>query len=229
MTNLIDDIGNEQSRYCYPNTDILINKKDIKDPILLESVERIITAYKLAILNSGDYSNINQTWNYDHFMSIHKFLFDELYDFAGEVRRENMFKSIWFIPTVNASIMLTEMYEQVFKNYDSDLAVECMKISKYKTREELIKEIADRFLDLNVIHIFREGNGRTTREFLREYVEEVSKKTNLNYEIDYKLMTDDIKAKYLEASIKDNNALAYDVFDSIIVKKEYENEKGFSK
>lgn len=218
MTNLIDDIGNEQSRYCYPNTDILINKKDIKDPILLESVERIITAYKLAILNSGDYSNINQTWNYDHFMSIHKFLFDELYDFAGEVRRENMFKSIWFIPTVNASIMLTETLEKMKK-----------KISKYKTREELIKEIADRFLDLNVIHIFREGNGRTTREFLREYVEEVSKKTNLNYEIDYKLMTDDIKAKYLEASIKDNNALAYDVFDSIIVKKEYENEKGFSK
>lgn len=218
MTNLIDDIGNEQSRYCYPNTDILINKKDIKDPILLESVERIITAYKLAILNSGDYSNINQTWNYDHFMSIHKFLFDELYDFAGEVRRENMFKSIWFIPTVNASIMLTETLEKMKK-----------KISKYKTREELIKEIADRFLDLNVIHIFREGNGRTTREFLREYVEEVSKKTNLNYEIDYKLMTDDIKAKYLEASIKDNNALAYDVFDSIIVKKEYDNEKGFSK
>ncbi len=218
MTNLIDDIGNEQSRYCYPNTDILINKKDIKDPILLESVERIIIAYKLAILNSGDYSNINQTWNYDHFMSIHKFLFDELYDFAGEVRRENMFKSIWFIPTVNASIMLTETLEKMKK-----------KISKYKTREELIKEIADRFLDLNVIHIFREGNGRTTREFLREYVEEVSKKTNLNYEIDYKLMTDDIKAKYLEASIKDNNALAYDVFDSIIVKKEYENEKGFSK
>ena len=218
MTNLIDDIGNEQSRYCYPNTDILINKKDIKDPILLESVERIITAYKLAILNSGDYSNINQTWNYDHFMSIHKFLFDELYDFAGEVRRENMFKSIWFIPTVNASIMLTETLEKMKK-----------KISKYKTREELIKEIADRFLDLNVIHIFREENGRTTREFLREYVEEVSKKTNLNYEIDYKLMTDDIKAKYLEASIKDNNALAYDVFDSIIVKKEYENEKGFSK
>lgn len=215
MTNLIDDIGNEQSIYCYSGTDILINKKDIKDPVLLEKVERIITAYKLAILNSGDYSNISHTWDFNHFMSIHKFLFDELYDFAGVVRKEEINKGTWFIPIGNMSIELNKVLNRMSK-----------KISQYKTKEELVKEVADRFLDINIIHIFREGNGRTTREFLREYVEEVSNRTNLNYEIDYKLMTDDIKEKYLIASIRDNNALAYEVFDSIIVEKELKNEKG---
>ena len=215
MTNMIDEIGNEQSRYCYPGTDILINKKGIKDPELLESIEIIITAYKLAILNSGDYSNIKQTWDFNHFMSIHKFLFDDLYDFAGVVRKEHINKGGWFIPIENMSIELNKVLDRLYR-----------KMDKYKSREELIKEIADRFLDINIIHIFREGNGRTTREFLREYVEEVSKRTNLNYEIDYKLMTDDIKQKYLIASMRDNSDLAFEVFDSIVKEKELKHEKG---
>ena len=54
MTNLIDNIGNEQSGYCYPNTDVLVNKKGIMDAEELENEEKILTVYKLAILNSGD-------------------------------------------------------------------------------------------------------------------------------------------------------------------------------
>ena len=87
MTNMIDEIGNDQSRYCYPNTEVLINKKDIKDAALLENEEKVLTAYKLAVLNSGDYSNISQTWDANHYLSIHNFLFEELYDFAGQYRR----------------------------------------------------------------------------------------------------------------------------------------------
>lgn len=215
MTNLIDNIGNEQSGYCYPNTDVLVNKKGIMDADELENEEKILTVYKLAILNSGDYSSINMGFDVNHYLSIHKFLFDELYEFAGQYRTENIKKGKWFC---DIQFMSTNLNETL-RDMNS-------KIKLVNSRDRLVLFLAKYFLDLNIIHPFREGNGRTLREYLREYVEYINIKNGFNFELDYKLMTDDIKEKYLEGSIMDDRKIMMEVFDSLIKEKEYENEKG---
>lgn len=214
MTNMIDEIGKSQSKNCYEGTDVLKNKKGITDQSVLDRTERILTAYKLAILASGDYSHIEQTWDYNHYMSIHKFLFDELYDFAGKERDEDTAKSHYFCLSNYIGEKLTEWLEIMDYN-----------INKIINRNRLIKSLGRSFIELNEIHPFREGNGRTLREFLREYVERVDEVNNLNYELDYKLMTEELKNKYLYASVNRNIGLMEDVFDNLVVEKEYKNEK----
>lgn len=218
MTNMIDEIGSEQSINCYPGTDVLKNKRDIRDLEELESEEKILTAYKLAILNSGDYSGIQQTWDDKHYLSIHKFLFEELYEFAGKTRNENISKSILFCD-----------YRFINKELKDWLEILDYNINKIVNRKLLIKSLGRSFIELNKIHPFREGNGRTLREFLREYVERVDKVNNLNYELNYKLVTDALRDKYLYASIHSDVEQMEKVFDSLIIEKEYEDEKGTHK
>lgn len=217
MTNMIDQIGDEQSRYCYPGTDILVNKKDIKNIDELEKEEKVLTAYKLAILNSGNYDGIEQTWDVKHYLSIHKFLFDELYDFAGKYRTENISKSIFFCDIRYISTSLNDLLKMM--NYN---------VKKIQDKEWLVLFLSKFFVELNVIHPFREGNGRTLREFLREYVERINEINGLNYVLDYKLMNDELKKQYIEASIKSDDKLAYNVFDNIVKEKELKYEKGIN-
>ena len=230
MTNMIDEIGNDQSMHCYPKTDILINKKNIRNLEELENEEKILTAYKLAILNSGDYSALDVELDEDnhfdkihsfdskHYLSIHKFLFEELYDFAGKFRDEDTSKSEFFCLAKYASINLKKYLDDMKKN-----------ICFVDSRDRLILFLAKYFTHLNSIHPFREGNGRTLREYLREYVEYINEVNGFNYELDYSLMTDDIKAKYFKGSIDDDYKIMMEVFDSLIIEKELKNEKGIYK
>lgn len=75
--------------YCYDKTDVLINKKDIRDAKTLEKIERIHTTYVLSKLYINPVSG-----NFDakHYISLHKILFQDLYEFAGQIRNENISK-----------------------------------------------------------------------------------------------------------------------------------------
>ena len=75
------------SIYCYPNSNVLKNKFNIKDNKLLEELERKITLVKLFELRQN-----NNIGNFDinHLISIHKFLFEDIYPFAGLFRTENI-------------------------------------------------------------------------------------------------------------------------------------------
>ena len=77
------------SIYCYENTDILKNKLNIRDKKKLYNYERKIVLAKLYILRQKEI-----TGNFDiyHFINIHKFLFEDIYDFAGLFRTENIAK-----------------------------------------------------------------------------------------------------------------------------------------
>lgn len=75
----------------YPGTDILINKLDIKDKAILAKAEKIIAYKKLSEFefkteNFGKTSE-KQVWE------IHKYLFGDLYPFAGEFRKINIYKA----------------------------------------------------------------------------------------------------------------------------------------
>ena len=222
MRSNIDDVF--KNKFCYENSDILINKLDIRDAEELKKIEIGQTAYKLSLLNLGDYSNIKQTWDVNHYLSIHKFLFEELYSFAGEYRDEDISKSCE--PYSNDCTFFCPQ-DRVGKELQKTLRNMEDVYIRVNSRDRLVLFLSKFFIDLNLIHPFREGNGRTMREFLREYVERINERNNLNYEIDY-TMDDNLKEQYMKASITLDKTLAYNVFDNIVKEKELNNEKSIN-
>ena len=147
-----------QDPYCYPGTDVLINDKGIKDKAHLESLERGIIARRLLRLHIekeyGDFS-------YDHYLSLHHYLFRGIYPFAGKIRYTDIIKeSTYFARHEFIEANLTGILDKMNK-----------QVSLCTTKEEFAYFLSSFYLDLNMLHPFREGNGRAQREFIREFVE----------------------------------------------------------
>lgn len=212
MSRLYSDVLNYHSIYEDENG-VLSNKLGIKDTLELQKAETIITTKKLSdlCLNPGI-----QTFDVNHYLSIHKYLFGDIYDFAGKIRSENIEKTFTFcIPQL------------IYKNLDETLKYARSKFKKIHSRDELLIFIAELYATLDVIHPFREGNGRTEREFIRQFMEYICIQNNLdNYFIDYSLCT---RFEYLEAVIIADTTCNYDklvaLFDRIMITKEKIEEK----
>lgn len=171
----------KNSVYCYPGTNTLVNKLNIKDSKTLESYETSMVALKLmALVKKG----ITGNFDVAHFTSIHKFLFEDIYNFAGLFRNENIAKDYfqfaqWEYIDSELEKLLNQLKQE---NYLDGLS-----------KENFAKRLAYYWAELNVLHPFRDGNGRTTREFLRQ----LALKNN------YKLNLQNVPAKeLLNASIK---------------------------
>lgn len=167
-----------QSLYCYPNSEVLINNRNIKDTKVLADVERMISTYNLSRLHVEP---LKGNFDVKHYMKLHKFLFGELYPFAGEIRSENMQKG--------STLFCRPEY--IYQYLDSVLKKMNQLIETVKNEEELLDLLAYCYSEINVIHPFREGNGRTQREFFREFVN-VKVKID-DYDLDYSLL--DVRGK----------------------------------
>lgn len=143
---------------CYPNTTCLINKFGIQDESALNEVEANITFAKASLLSE---SPINGSFDFNHYKAIHKFLFEDLFDWAGEIRTVNLSKkSTQFTAPEHIEERASKCFAQISKeNYFKD----------YKS-DEFIDRIVDLYCDTNMIHPFREGNGRTQRCFFEQLI-----------------------------------------------------------
>ena len=144
------------SAYCYKGTDVLINLLNIRDNKTLQRAESRIVATKLFELRKNEMIG---NFDVEHFIKIHKFLFEDIYPFAGKFRTENIAKG--YFSFAEWEYIDTELRKLLEKLHKSNLL-------KNDTRAELIKDLAYYLSELNVLHPFREGNGRTIREFIRE-------------------------------------------------------------
>lgn len=130
-------------------------------------------------------SGITGDFSLKHFVSIHKKLFGDVYFFAGEFRKENIAKgSFRFADYRYINDEIVKIFEKILK--DKDL------IEKKVPKDILAEKLAYYSAELNVLHPFREGNGRTIREYIRQMALYIG--YNMNYSR--------IKAvDYIEASI----------------------------
>ena len=79
-----------QSVYCYPDTKVLKNKLNIRDNTVLKTAEEEITLIKqMELLKNPLKGNFTKS----HLMNIHKFIFEDIYQFAGKIRRERISKA----------------------------------------------------------------------------------------------------------------------------------------
>lgn len=214
---MIDEF--EQSKYCYKGTKTLINFYNIEDNDKLRELENGITTYKLSklYLNEIPYK---QTFDINHYLNIHKYLFDNLYSFAGCLRDENIYK-------INEPYKAgkTPFCEIPFILSNLKYTLDEMKqnVRKIKDKDSLATFLSKYYLDLNIIHPFREGNGRTLREFLREYVLVINKLLKTDFYLDYNI-NKDVKEKLVKASVLDDQTLAFEVFNEIIKNEEIERK-----
>ena len=137
------------SIYCYENTNVLKNIPGIKDQKKLENYEKSIVAVKLMALNK---EGITGNFSIEHFISIHKFLFEDLYPFAGQFRTANIFKG--YFQFANWEYVESELNNLLDKlkneNYLSGL-----------DKNNFASRLAYYWSEINVLHPFREGNRKS--------------------------------------------------------------------
>lgn len=183
-------------KYCYPGTQVLINKFDIHDGHQLNTVEREISIVKAAVLSG----KITGKFDLKHLKDIHRFLFEDIYSWAGQMRtvdiaKGNVFCLVQFIETQFADLY-EKLKEDKFLKGESDIEYVSKKISFYLS-------------ELNVIHPFREGNGRTQRIFCQQLCLNTG-----HFCLDFS-MADEYEM--LDASV-DSFVHKYDKMDSLIRK-----------
>ena len=150
--------------YVYPGTDVLINKENIRDQDELDAFERTMILQRMSEglpkikLSAAGYRE------------IHRHLFQDVYDWAGQDRTVNIAKSgamFCLVPHIAAQI------EQRFA------AIQVESGLKGLTREEFSARAAEHICEINAIHPFREGNGRTQRAFLEHLAEQAGHRVEL--------------------------------------------------
>ena len=114
-------------------------------PELAEAEERISKKKAVELFENGLLDSL-EAGTFASLKAIHKYLFDEIYDFAGELRTVNIAKGNFrFAPL---------MYlEAALANID-------------KMPQSTFEEIVEKYVEMNIAHPFREGNGRSTRIWL---------------------------------------------------------------
>ena len=141
---------------CYPGTTVLINKLDIQNQADLDAVEGTIVPAKAALWEANPQI---ESFDFAHYCAIHRFLFEDLYEWAGEPRTVDISKKgTQFCPAVQISSTAKAMFARLAEQ-------RCfMGLDK----SHFISAIVDFYERTNELHPFREGNGRTQRVFLSQ-------------------------------------------------------------
>ena len=150
-----DKYGVSQDSYCYKNSDVLVNKLNIENHESLAEAELAFTAIRFSEYSST-ITSINK-FNLNHLQTLHFQLFQDVYDWAGDIRLVDIAKGATRFCTCGR---IEAEAQKQFSRISSLLNI--------NNQEQLIIELSDIFCELNIIHPFREGNGRTQRLFFEE-------------------------------------------------------------
>ena len=197
MFSKYDVYTTTQSIYCYPDSNILKNKLNIRDNKLLKTAEEEITLIKqMELLKNPIKGNFSKA----HLMNIHKFIFEDIYSFAGKIRREQISKADTMFYPPN---LIDRELDKVFTK------IKEKNMLKETDEEKIFDNLAYVMAELNIIHPVREGNGRSIREFIRLMAK------RMGYDLNWGNVD---KEELLEASILsvDNYKVLIRVFEACV-------------
>ncbi len=181
---------------------MLENKLGITDSAELARIEEKISKQKAVEMFENGYLESLEAGTYESLAMIHKYLFDEIYDFAGEIRKVNISKvNFRFAPLMYLDAALQSIDKMPQSTFD---------------------EIVEKYVEMNVAHPFREGNGRSTRIWLdlmlKKEIGYVVDWSKVNKE-DYLLAMERSPVKDIEIKFLLKNALTDNVNDRRIYMK----------
>ena len=155
---------------------VLENKLKLTDQIELAKMEEKISKQKAKQLFDQKLVNTIEVGTFAGLAQIHKILFEDIYDFAGKIREINIAKGNFRFAPV--------MYlQQSLDHIDS-------------MPQTTFEEIIEKYVEMNVAHPFREGNGRATRIWL-----DLILKQNISKVIDWNLVDKESYLSSMERSV----------------------------
>ena len=153
--------------YCIPGTAVLKNKAGITDQDQLDEYEGDFTAIRLLELTQ---SPVEGSFDLAHLCKIHQYLFQDVYEWAGEVRSvdiirgESRFCNVRHIQSYSSTVFSALAAEKYLVNLEPEV---------------FANRLAHYLSEINAIHPFREGNGRVQRLFISQLAEQAG------YTLDY--------------------------------------------
>lgn len=125
---------------------VLQNKLNITDSLELSKVEEIISKKKALELFGNEILDEYTVGSFKQLAAIHEYLFSDIYEFAGKIRTVNIAKGNFrFAPVMYLEASLENIEKMPQSTFD---------------------EIVEKYVEMNIAHPFREGNGRSTRIWL---------------------------------------------------------------
>ena len=158
---------------------LLDNKLGISDSFKLAAEEEKISKKKALEMFQTGFLNSLQAGSVGALIQIHKYLFEDIYEFAGQLRTVNIAKGNFrFAPAIYLNEALKSIEKMPQSTFD---------------------EIIEKYVEMNIAHPFREGNGRSTRIWL-----DLILKSTLNKVVDWsKVDKDDYLLAMERSPIKD--------------------------
>ena len=143
--------------YVYHGTNVLKNLRDLRDQTELDDFEADVTSRRLRQLLKKPPRG---SFDIPHLQSIHRHIFQDIYPWAGEFRKVNIARTGQFFFAFHEQIasVLTQTFDTLRKEQHQ----------RYSDPRKFANRTAYYLGELNAIHPFRDGNGRTQREFIRQ-------------------------------------------------------------
>ena len=187
-------------KYCYPGTNVLRNKLNIQDLDILHEAERDYSSIRQVELYK---KGITGDFSLKHLCSIHRQLFQDIYSWAGELRTVDISKGTIFCLVPFIEEQFAFLYRKLRKeNFLKDIT----------DQKEMAEKLAYYLGEINMIHPFREGNGRTQRIYIEQLC-----MNNGRFEIDF---TEVSKEEMISASVRsaksDNDLLEELIYNCLI-------------
>jgi cell filamentation protein len=175
---MVDKYGVGRDIYCFPDSSVLINQLGIKEQTALDAAELEFTQWR-----SEQYVPDFQEVSFATLCGIHFFLFKDLYSWAGKIRAVDISKGATRFANVRC-------IEREAHKYFQCLAQE--NFLAHLPKEKFVARLSHYYSELNVIHPFRDGNGRAQRILFETIV------INAGYEIRWQTIEED---EWLTANI----------------------------
>ena len=171
----------------------LENKLNITHQVELAKAEEKISKQKAKqLFDSGDITKV-EVGTFSGLSFIHAYLFEDIYDFAGKIREVNIAKGNFrFAPLMYLEVSLKHIDTMPQSNFD---------------------EIIEKYVEMNIAHPFREGNGRATRIWL-----DLILKTEIKQVVDWNRVD---KEEYLSAM---QRSVVKDVEIKVLLKQALTNQ-----
>ncbi len=186
--------------YTDPETGVLRNLADISEPDVLLFFESGAVAKRIQEL----YEKPIRIKGVDSLLSIHRHLFQDVYSWAGKRRKVEISKA-------GKQFFLTTHFDNAFCFIDT-LISDFKNISK-GDKQKIAEKLAEILDNVNYLHLFREGNGRAQREFIRLLALEKGLTLNLN-PADNKNVYDQYMQETINSDVKTLSKLILDLIET---------------
>jgi cell filamentation protein len=177
--------------YHYPDSNVLMNKFDIHDYDKLQETERKISYANILQITATPLKGV---LDLKYLQKIHRFILGDIYTWAGRIRGGKFFSK------GNTAFCVADMIPEYAKNTFGKLRQE--NWLRGLTRDDFIKRLAYFMSEVNALHPFREGNGRTQRVFF----EELARRAKYNFDFG-KISPDELLKADISAYEKDYSLL----------------------